>query len=308
MTFASGLYEGVVSHARLWPRQHRLAYRIFQMLIDLDELPRLDRSLRLFGHNRPGLLSFHDKDHGPGDGRPLRPWIEAELARAGIGLDGGAIRLLSMPRVLGQAFNPISLWFCHRRSGELAAILYEVNNTFGERHSYLIPVADGQRSRVRQACDKVFHVSPFMDMQLRYSFLIRPPGGDVLVGVTTSDAEGPVLLASFAGKRQAISDRAILGAFLRHPLLAAKVLVAIHWEALKLWLKGLRLRPGAPAPEDAVTIVRSPQCGSRGAGSVMAGGSLAGKLSSSASSSSSSSCSRSSGGGLGLVGMDRLRA
>ena len=252
---ASALYEGLVTHARLKPRRHRLAYRIFQMLVDLDELPALDRSLRRFGHNRPALISFHDRDHGPGDGAPLRPYVEAELARAGIDLEGGPIRLLCMPRVLGQAFNPLSLYFCHARSGALAAILYEVNNTFGQRHSYLIPVEPGQRAHVRQSCAKAFYVSPLMDMDLAYAFDIRPPGGDLLVGVTTSDAEGPVLVASFAARRTALTDRAIGSAVLRHPLLAAKVLAGIHWEALKLLLKGVRVRPRPPAPAEAVTLV-----------------------------------------------------
>ena len=252
----SALYEGLVTHARLRPKPHRLAYRIFQMLVDLDELPALDRGLKLFGYNRPGLLSFHDRDHGPGDGAPLRPYVEAVLARTGIALGGGAIQLLCMPRVLGQAFNPISLYFCHRRSGELAAILYEVNNTFGQRHSYLIPVEPGQQGRVRQGCEKAFHVSPFMDMDLSYAFDIRPPGGDLLVGVTTSDAEGPMLLASFAARRQALSDSAILGAVVRCPLLALKVVGGIHLEALKIWLKGIKLRPSPPAPAEPVTLVR----------------------------------------------------
>ena len=252
---ASALYEGVVAHQRLRPRPHRLTYRIFQMLLDLDELPRLGAGFLLFSHNRPGLLSFHDKDHGDGTGGPLRAYVEGRLAQAGVELQGGPIRLLCMPRVLGQAFNPLSLYFCHRRDGALAAILYEVNNTFGQRHSYLIPADATPGPMVRQACDKLFHVSPFMDMDMRYAFEIRPPAEALFVGVTTSDAQGPMLLASFAARRAALSDRAILRAFLGHPLLAAKVLGAIHWEALKLWLKGVRLRPKPPAPAQAVTVV-----------------------------------------------------
>jgi DUF1365 family protein len=108
---------------------------------------------------------------------------------------------------------------------------------------------------VRQSCDKAFYVSPFMDMDLRYAFDIRPPAGDLLVGVTTSDAQGPVLLASFAARRVELTDQAIASAFLRHPLLAAKVIGAIHLEALKIWLKGIRLRPRPPAPDRRVTIV-----------------------------------------------------
>ena len=252
--WTSGLYEGLVVHQRLRPRRHRLRYRIFQMLIDLDEAPRLDARLRLFGLNRPGLVSFHDKDHGTGDGRPLRPWVEAELAKAGIALEGGAIRLLCMPRVLGQVFNPLSLFFCHHRSGRLAAILYEVNNTFGQRHAYLIPV-EGDPGVVRQACDKAFYVSPLQDMAMAYAFTVRPPAGDLFVAVASSDAEGPMLHAAFTARRAELSDAAILRAFLGAPLLMLKVLAAIHWEALRIWLKGGRFHARPPLPSEPVTVV-----------------------------------------------------
>ncbi len=254
MSRASGLYEGLVTHVRTRPRRHRLGYRIFQLLLDLDELDRLDGALRLFGHNRAALVSFHDRDHGRGEG-PLRAHVEAELAKAGIDIRGGPVRLLCMPRVLGQAFNPLSLYFCHDRSGALAAILYEVNNTFGERHSYLIPAEAPAADRVRQACDKLFFVSPFMDMAMGYAFEIRPPGEELFVGVTSSDARGPMLLATFAAKRAELTDRALASAVLRHPLLALKVLGAIHWEALKLILKGVGLRRRPPVPAEAVTVV-----------------------------------------------------
>ncbi len=255
MSFGSGLYQGLVVHQRLRPRRHRLRYRIFQMLLDLDELPGLDAGLRLFGHNRPALVAMYDRDHGAGDGRPLRPWVEAELAKAGIELEGGAIRLLCMPRVLGQVFNPLSLWFCHHRSGRLEAILYEVNNTFGQRHSYLIPV-QGDAAVVRQACDKAFYVSPLQEMAMAYAFTVRPPGEQVFVAIDSSDAEGPMLHAAFTARRTELSDPAILGAFLGAPLLMLKVLAAIHWEALRIWLKGGKFHARPPLPAVAVTVVR----------------------------------------------------
>ena len=251
---ASGLYPGLVVHQRLRPRRHRLRYRIFQVLLDLDELEGLDRRLRLFAHNRPALVGFHDRDHGPGDGQPLRPYLEAQLSRAGIDLDGGAIRLLCMPRVLGQVFNPLSLYFCHHRSGRLEAILYEVNNTFGERHSYLIPV-EGAGEVVRQACDKGFYVSPFQEMAMRYKFTVRPPTDDLFVGIDSSDSEGPMLHATFTARRSELSDRAILKAFLGAPLLMLKVLAGIHVEALRTWLKGGRFHARPPAPTESVTVV-----------------------------------------------------
>ena len=235
--YASALYEGRVTHQRLRPMRHRLGYRIFQMLIDLDELPRLQANLRFFSHNRFNLLGFRDRDHGPGDG-PLRPYVEAQLAAADIDLEGGPIRLLCMPRVLGGAFNPLSLYFCHHRAGALAAILYEVNNTFGQRHSYLIPVDGDAGPTVRQDCDKLFFVSPFMEMQMRYAFKIRPPGEDLLVTVISSDAEGPMLFATYDARRAALSDRSILLAFLGHPLQALKVVGALQPQLQRLEVDG----------------------------------------------------------------------
>ena len=253
---ASGLYHGVVTHARLRPRLHRLRYRIFMTLLDLDELPRLDASLRLFGHNRPGLISFHDKDH-LGRTDTLRAEVDAALARAGVDLQGGPIRLLCMPRVLGFAFNPISVYFCHRRDGSLGATLYEVNNTFGGRHTYLIPVNGPAEGVIAQTCDKALHVSPFMDMAMRYHFKVAAPDEDAYLQVDGHDADGAVIAAVFRGRREALSDRAILMAFAAHPFLSIAVLAAIHWEAVKLLFKGLKLKPGAPPPEQPITRVWS---------------------------------------------------
>ena len=255
MTWASALYPGLVVHQRLHPRRHRLRYRIFQLLLDLDELPSIDGSLRWFGHNRAALIGFHDRDHGPGDGRPLRPYVEAELAKAGIDLGGGRIQVLCMPRVLGQVFNPLTLYFCHRRSGALAAILYEVNNTFGERHSYLIPV-DAPGPVIRQACDKGFYVSPLQPMAMRYAFTVRPSTEDLFVGIRSSDAEGPMLHAAFSARRRELTDAAVLRAVLGAPLLMLKVLAGIHWEALRTFLKGARFHARPPLPAEAVTVVR----------------------------------------------------
>ena len=252
----SGLYPGVVTHARFRPRAHRLRYRLFMTLLDLDELPDLDRRLRLFGHNRPGLISFHDKDHLGGTG-DLKAEVLAALDRAGVALDGGSIGLLCMPRVLGWAFNPISVYVCRRADGAVAAMLYEVNNTFGGRHTYLIPAgepaADGA---IVQSCAKALHVSPFMDMAMRYRFRVRPPGRDATLVIDGDDAEGPVIAAAFSGRRRALTDPGILRAVVAHPLLALSVLAAIHWEAVKLLLKGLRLRPGPPGPGDPLTLAR----------------------------------------------------
>ncbi len=248
----SALYDGVVVHRRFAPRVHRLRYRLFQLLIDLDELPALDRGLRLFGHNRFALFSHHDRDHGDRSGRPLRGQIEALLARAGLSAGGGPIHLLAMPRVLGYVFNPLSLYYCHRPDGQLAAVVLEVSNTFGERHFYVAPATSGL---VRSACAKAFFVSPFMGMDMSYDFRLAAPGEAAEVAILGLDSAGaPLIFARFAGRRRPLTDAALVRAFFAHPLLTLKVVAAIHLEAIKLIAKGLRLRPKPTPPPRVITV------------------------------------------------------
>ncbi|WP_309645760.1 DUF1365 family protein, partial [Phenylobacterium sp.] len=221
--FASGLYPGVVTHTRLKPRVHRLRYRIFMLLLDLDEVDALDGTLKLFAHNRFALTGFHEADHLDGSGVSLKSQVEAHLAKAGIA-HGGPVRMLAMPRILGGVFNPLTVYFCHRTDGTLSAILHQVTNTFGERHSYLIE-ADG---RPEQGCDKGFYVSPFMDMDLAYAFRIVPPGERVRIAVDVHDAEGLVLATAFGGQRVELTDRALFHAWRTHPWMTLGVMAAIH--------------------------------------------------------------------------------
>jgi len=243
VTQASGLYTGRVTHQRLRPRRHRLDYRVFWLLLDLGEVESLDQRLRLFSRNRFNLMAFHDRDHGDGGGVPLRVQIEALLADAGVDLGGGPIRLLTMPRVLGYVFNPISIYYCHRPDGDLAALVYEVTSTFGQRHAYVIPVAaaDAARGVIRQAAAKALHVSPFLAMDMTYAFRGVVPGEGLVLGVDGSDADGLMIATAMQGRRQPLSDAALLRAAAAIPLLTLKVVAAIHWEALKLWLKGVPL-------------------------------------------------------------------
>ncbi|MDM0068757.1 DUF1365 family protein [Variovorax sp. J31P207] len=262
MTSESALYVGSVMHQRLRPVRHRLDYRLFSLLLDLDELADLDRRLRLFSLDRFNLFSLHQADYG--DGRGLRAHVERQLAAAGLPI-GGPIRLLSMPRILGHAFNPLSVYFCLRPDGVLQAILYEVNNTFGERHGYLIPVdeAEARGERIRQQCDKRFHVSPFLGLEMRYDFRVTPPRADratLALGVSASDEGGALLHAHLEAQRRPLGDAALLRVFFTHPLLTLKVVAGIHWEAAKLFMRGLRLhaRPAPPATPVSITKARDP--------------------------------------------------
>ena len=184
MSERSALYVGTVVHRRFGATPHALRYRMFMALLDLDELDELHGRLRLFSRNRFNLFAFHDRDHLPEDaGSSLRAAVEGHLAAAGLALDGGRILLLSLPRILGYAFNPLSLYFCHQADGALVAMLYEVRNTFGQRHTYVIPVATEANGLVRQRCQKAFYVSPFLDMDMNYEFRVVPPAERIAVAI-----------------------------------------------------------------------------------------------------------------------------
>ncbi|GLS18218.1 DUF1365 domain-containing protein [Labrys miyagiensis] len=257
-TRVSALYEGWVMHQRLRPTAHRLRYRILSLFLDLDEIDTLAQTCRLFSRNRFNLFSFHDRDYGADGCESLRSQIEAHLAEAGLPITDGPIRVLTMPRILGCAFNPLSLFFCYRPDGELAAIVYEVHNTFGQRHAYLIPAEPEADGTLRQACAKDFYVSPFMAMDLAYAFQLSPPDEKLALLIRVSDDKGLLLTAAHSARRVAFGDAALLRAFLGHPLQVIRVLGGIHWEALRLWLKGLRVKPRPPPPARPVTAISPP--------------------------------------------------
>lgn len=259
---AAALYFGDVMHARLKPMGHRFSYRVMSLLLDLDRLDEADRQSPLFGINRAALYSFRESDHGNRDGSSLRVFAQREAAGRGIDLTGGRVLLLSYPRLLGYTFNPLSAYFCYRADGELALIIYEVRNTFGDIHSYVLPVQAGEHSAagVRQQQDKLFYVSPFLPMAMRYHFRVLPPGADVRLRILETDAEGPVLAATFNGRRRALTTKALLQAFVTFPMVTFKIMAAIHWEALRLWIKGARLVPrphSVPQPKTDLAVTTS---------------------------------------------------
>lgn len=236
---AGALYVGHVMHARLRPRPHRFRYRVFTLLADLDRLAELDRASPLFSVGRFNLVSFQPRDHGwPGANAPLADQARAAFARAGIAVE--RVWLMAYPRLFGYAFNPISVYYGTDAEGRLVGALAEVRNTFGERHTYPLALgADGARARA----DKAFHVSPFLPMNLAYRFGLEAPGEEARVSIVESDAQGPILTAVFAGTRRALSSRTLLGTLARTPLMTLKVVAAIHWEALRLLGKGIRVHP-----------------------------------------------------------------
>ena len=236
------LYVGSVMHRRIHPRRHRFRYRVFWLLVDLDVTKDLAKKPILLSFNRPNLFSLNDRDHGDGSDTPLREQIDSLLGRAGIDIAGGRVRLLSMPRMLGFCFNPLSIYFCSRADGSPAAIVYEVHNTFAERHSYVIPLA-GLARRYHQSCAKSFYVSPFLDMDMEYAFTVTEPGEHLAVAIRVTRRGANVLFASFAAHRHALTDLTLLKSFFLMPAMTLKAFLAIHWEAVRLWLKGIRLRP-----------------------------------------------------------------
>lgn len=251
------LYEGVVIHRRHKPKSHHLRYRVFYMLLDIDRVKDIAARSRMFAaEGGRGIFRFLNQDHGPGQPGPLRPWVTEQLTKAGVDIAGGAIRLLAFPRVFGYVFNPLSIYFCYDPSGVLRAILYEVTNTFRERHTYVFPVeAGGDETLKTHKCQKEMYVSPFIELDCEYGFKIVPPGETVAIAIRQKDLEGPLLDASFTGKALPFNDQTLRRLAFKFPFLTLKVMGAIHWEALKLWCKGIGLVTHSAPPTNPVSIV-----------------------------------------------------
>ena len=242
------LYIGKVFHKRHIPFEHAFTYRVFTVLVDLDELPELSKCLKWLSFNRFNLFSLYNKDHARRDGSEIRPWIETAARAKNIDIEGGKIYMLTFPRVLGYVFNPITLYFCYNRDGALKAVLHQVKNTFGEQHGYLLPVQNNE-DIVKQECAKIFHVSPFIQMDCEYKFRFRAPEDTLDLSIHQFTADGKILTALWDGTRQKLSDRNLLKTLITHPFLTLKIIIGIHVEALHLWRKGAKYIP-KPAPPD----------------------------------------------------------
>ena len=253
------LYEGEVMHARMKPVAHRFAYRVYSLLIDVDRLGEASAASPFFSVGRFNLTSFEPRDHGPRDGASLGDHARSMLLKAGVDASGGRVLLLCYPRIFGFTFNPLSVFFVYDASGALRGMLYEVRNTFGQRHTYVAPVKEGELSAagLRQECGKLFYVSPFNGMDMHYLFRIRPPTDEVALRILEKDETGPILAAAFIGTKRALTTPSLLRAFFSVPLLTLKVVAGIHWEAFRLWRKGLRLVPQPDTPVSAVSFAEA---------------------------------------------------
>jgi hypothetical protein len=245
----SCLYVGTVVHKRLRPKAHALAYRVFSLHVDLDRVGDIDRRLRLFSYNGVNAVSLHDRDHGvkgrpSDDATPLAAHARATFAAAGVPEAGARVFLLCCPRVLGYGFNPISVYYGYDAAGRLAGAIYEVNNTFGERHSYVAALdardAAGGAPHVH-GCRKQLYVSPFTPIEGSYSFRLTTPGDGLVLGVMLRDRDGPLLKTHLTATARPLDDATLARLSLAYPAMTAKVIAGIHYEALKLWLKGVPL-------------------------------------------------------------------
>jgi DUF1365 family protein len=225
-------------HRRRFPVAYRFEYPVFSLLLDIDAIDALAQRLPLFSHNRFNLLSFHDSDHGPLDGTPLRPWLNAILNAQGIDSVTGKVLLLAMPRVLGYVFNPLSVYYGFDEHAVLRAVVCEVKNTFGEQHCYVLH-EHGQAMTfpVRQSNAKAFHVSPFMAIEGQYEFRISAPAEELSIGIRHVTERGTQLIAVQRGNASPVNTSTLLKTLLRTPLVTFKVITMIHWQALVLWLR-----------------------------------------------------------------------
>ncbi|MEM8869831.1 MAG: DUF1365 domain-containing protein [Pseudomonadota bacterium] len=236
---AGRLFRGHVMHMRLQPRRHQFRYRVFSLLLDIDQLHHTLRGLRLLRLDRFGLFSIHIKDHGPRDGSPLRPWVDAQLAKADQPR-AARVEMLSFPRMLGYGFNPLTVYYCYDAGERLTSLIYEVKNTFGDQVAYTLRAGDQTGGAYRQTQVKQMYVSPFIGMDQVYRFAHNAPEDRLALRIRQAGPEGETLIATHTAQGRPLTDRALAHAFLAYPMMTFSVIALIHWNALRLALKRVR--------------------------------------------------------------------
>lgn len=253
----TAIYCGEVMHHRFYPRKHRFVYRMSSFLFDLDKLSDTAQRCKLFSVNKFNIFSFYHRDIGDGSGEAPRQYLERTLQEHGVHEHLSSASLLCYPRILGYTFNPLSVYYCYKDNKQLFAILYEVSNTFKQRHSYLIPVSasDQDKGIIRQQCDKNFYVSPFIPMDVRYHFRMHLPKQRIGLAIRETEQGKALLHAVFRGEHRPFTDTELLKNLISLPFMTIKAVLGIHWEALKLFIKGVKIVPRPTEPKSAISRI-----------------------------------------------------
>ena len=249
----SCIYFGGTTHQRLRPFRHGFRYRLFMLFIDLDELEQLQAQTKILSYNGFNIFGIYDRDHARRDGSSMKSWVLEHAARRGVDLTGGKVFMLAFPRLFGYVFNPLTMYFCRNAAGQLAAVLYEVKNTFGDQHGYFMPVTTEGEVVSQHAHLKEFHVSPFLDIAGKYDFTLKDPGEKLALLIRHADDAGDLLLATWNGRRAELNFWNLMRALVLFPFQAFYVVFAIHWQALILWIKGAKYHPHPAPPTDEVS-------------------------------------------------------
>jgi len=237
--FNSCIYSGFVTHERFKPKRHFFSYKTFSLLIDLDELEDIGKKIKFFSYNKFNILSFHNIDHGNRDGSSLIKWVKSTLKKSKININIKKIKLLCYPRFFGYVFNPLSIFYCYDKNLNLKVIFYEVKNTFNEQHTYIFRCLDSS-NLILHKCNKKFYVSPFIEMETFYNFRLLKPEKKINVLIKQSDEKGLLLIARQVGEKLDLTSKNLFFEFVKHPLMSIKVISAIHFEAFRLWFKGIK--------------------------------------------------------------------
>jgi|TARA_B110001452_G_scaffold60631_1_gene47311 uncharacterized protein len=235
----SYIYTGTVIHKRFKPKIHSFNYKVFSLFIDLSEIDVIQKELKIFSYNKFNIISFFNKDHGARDGSSLKSWVLENLKKNNINTENIQIKLLCYPRIFGYVFNPLSVFYIYDKNSNLISILYEVKNTFGEQHVYIFKTESNQ-NLIQHVCKKKFHVSPFIEMNCVYFFRLLKPGNKISVIIDLNDSQGKILFASQDGIKSDLNNKNLIKSYLKHPLMSFKIILAIHFEAFRLWTKGIK--------------------------------------------------------------------